>query len=584
MEVQWLASAVVCLLLSWIACVPAQLQGRGSYNLISSKTTGFSSTGISATHAVWAPRTSRVLVFSRVQDPAVPYQPRMAGNLSAVFDTETGEYEPVYSDSPMFCAGHSHISDGRIVVMGGDIPTAIYGTQGFGYMVEGRDAVRYFDPLTNTFTRLTGQNQKLGSYHWYPTQLTLPDDRVINCGGYYSDGSLGGPNPMCEIFDARTNTVVAILPNQGFLSWWGQDWKNLYPTMILLPYTAAADPTSFYIFLYGCNWGMIIRATAANTLAEVQMVPPLPEAGGYGTNYCSAFSATGTGSLLALDPANNYAAEFVMFGGNLVGGATCPCDWPALDSSYRITLKNAAGTLLPTNQWIEETMPVKRAIGCNVVLPNGWVFITSGMQAGRAAGGPFGGGEARDPAYAGVIYDPYAPQGQRYTRVASSLISRNYHNTCLMMVDGNVWIGGSEQGECVSQANGMCNAYPFPKVEFRAERYRPPYPTTAFPRPRISNSNVERTVQFGATLAVAFTRGVPTRASLVHPGANTHGLDMSARVIFCTITVQGNLQGGTATVQMPTYASRVAQPGWYMLYLLNNNSPSERAVWVRLTV
>lgn len=40
----------------------------------------------------------------------------------------------------------------------------------------------------------------------YPTQLTLPDDRVLIVGGYYS--LFGPPNPAVEIFDPKTEALV----------------------------------------------------------------------------------------------------------------------------------------------------------------------------------------------------------------------------------------------------------------------------------------------------------------------------------------------------------------------------------------
>lgn len=49
------------------------------------------------------------------------------------------------------------------------------------------------------------------------------------------------------------------------------------------------------------------------------------------------------------------------------------------------------------------------------------------------------------------LYDPYAPAGGRFKRMASSNTKRLYHSTAMLMPDGNVLVMGSEQGaHCAS--------------------------------------------------------------------------------------------------------------------------------------
>ena len=63
-----------------------------------------------------------------------------------------------------------------------------------------------------------------------------------------------------------------------------------------------------------------------------------------------------------------------------------------------------------------------------------------------------GGGEARVGTYNAVVValallcSPYAPVNQRYTCMAATNISRFYHNTALLLPDGNILVAGSEQG------------------------------------------------------------------------------------------------------------------------------------------
>ena len=77
--------------------------------------------------------------------------------------TETG---PVTSQ--MFCAGHSFLRDGRLLVVGGSWP------DGTGI----RD-VNIYDPDTKSWTPV----DLLGRKRWYPTTVTLPDGRIAAFSG-----------------------------------------------------------------------------------------------------------------------------------------------------------------------------------------------------------------------------------------------------------------------------------------------------------------------------------------------------------------------------------------------------------------
>ena len=93
------------------------------------------------------------------------YEPGMTtngkGQVSSLYNTNTGTYvvQPVFS-SP-FCMGHTHLADGTIITAGGDIPTN--GAFNSGPLVEGRNVIRTYRPSTgwrDIPSRLRGM-------HWY---------------------------------------------------------------------------------------------------------------------------------------------------------------------------------------------------------------------------------------------------------------------------------------------------------------------------------------------------------------------------------------------------------------------------------
>jgi hypothetical protein len=84
---------------------------------------GRSSTGQVAIHAALLPGTYKVLLFGRNLPKSglksTP-EPNVYGNVSTVYDVQTGNYRVTPNFETLFCAGHTVMSDGNIVAAGGD--------------------------------------------------------------------------------------------------------------------------------------------------------------------------------------------------------------------------------------------------------------------------------------------------------------------------------------------------------------------------------------------------------------------------------------------------------------------------------
>ncbi len=79
--------------------VPDDPVASGQFELIINKETGNSSTGIAAVHLVMIPKSTKVLLWSRGQQPNVPAQPGTEFTVSVVYDWSVGKYWPVASES-----------------------------------------------------------------------------------------------------------------------------------------------------------------------------------------------------------------------------------------------------------------------------------------------------------------------------------------------------------------------------------------------------------------------------------------------------------------------------------------------------
>lgn len=104
-------------------------------------------------------------------------------------------------------------------------------------------------------------------------------------------------------------------------------------------------------------------------------------------------------------------------------------------------------------------------MGEAILTPDGKVVIVNGAATGMAGYGmPFlplellfiahkklgnvhnmvGQSNADNPDYQGLVYDPLAPKGKRFsTRMPTSKIARMYHSTATMTSSGEILIAGS---------------------------------------------------------------------------------------------------------------------------------------------
>jgi hypothetical protein len=159
--------------------------------------------GIQAIHSIHLPLSGKLLIwgYNHGQRTSAP---------GIILDPESGAIENIMVGSPAFCAGHSHLPDGRIFISGGR------NSRGIGTV---------FDPFLETWSPV-----QLYGERFYPTHTSLSDGRVFISGG---TGRRSG-NP--EIFDPVTNTTTPVactqLPN-GFRCGSASLRMHWYPRMAL---------------------------------------------------------------------------------------------------------------------------------------------------------------------------------------------------------------------------------------------------------------------------------------------------------------------------------------------------------------
>ena len=102
----------------------------------------------------------RVLSWGRVGDPQI-------------WDPATGAFTPAPSATDVFCAGHTFLADGRLLVAGGHISDD-----------HGLPDANVFDAVTGSWARVA----TMAHGRWYPTATTLADGRVLALAGEDENG------------------------------------------------------------------------------------------------------------------------------------------------------------------------------------------------------------------------------------------------------------------------------------------------------------------------------------------------------------------------------------------------------------
>ena len=194
----------------------------------------------------------------------------------------------------------------------------------------------------------------------------------------------------------------------------------------------------------------------------------------------------------------------------------------------------------PSWEWTGSMASARRHLNATV-LPTGEVLVTGGVS-----------GTAFNDLSTGVTAaELWSPATGQWTTLASSIVTRGYHATSLLLPDGRVLHTGG--GDSDSDPR-----------ELTAEIFSPPY-LFAGARPAIQSA--PSTVGYNTTFAVQSPHAVSiAKISLIRLGSVTHAFNMNQRYRTLSFTSSGT----TLTVSAPTTRNRTP-PGHYMLFLVDGN-------------
>jgi len=483
-------------------------------------------------------RTGRVLFFSGSGNNTVRFADPTFGDVAAgmytsvVWDPQAPQGQNFMHPPTIFrqdgrpfdffCGGDTFLADGRVLSAGGN--QDYNNTNNLG-----QREVAIFDPVTEQWAAAPPMEHG----RWYPQLLLFPDGHVLTVSGKNeTDGAL---NQLFEIYDPVNAQWLQHNPPQS-------------PDFIGLPYYAhlflMADGRVFF------SGGRMddpspqragIMAFAPDHV-DFQVVPATVDS-----------TLRNQSSSVLLPPAQD---QRVM----IIGGG------PADDITSASGITETVHLDQP-NPVYQLTMPLSLPrIHLNaVLLPDRTVLVSGGAIIHEERGVP---PIAR---LQSEIYDP-ATDTWRPGAVAS--IIRMYHSVALLMPDGRVVTANGNPPPYGDKAPWQP---PQPNEEMHIETYRPPY-LFAAAQPAIGAVATEW--HYGQAVDIASPQAATVMwAELIRGGVTTHAFDNSQRLVDLPIAAR---PPGSLTVNAPATPT-IAPPGWYMLFLVDQNRIPSTAAWIHLS-
>ena len=431
--------------------------------------------------------------------------------------------------APFFCAGHSFLPNGMLGVFGGNLG----GNGGTGAKLS-----LVFDPWQEVWY----QNQDMTVGRWYPSVVTGMDGRQLIMSGQ-SELGWGTPTSIVERFPALDKSVPVAKTDRpqgwsigGFKA--SAPYKRDYPHLFSLRdgkiYGLGRTPDQQWTFDINTETRSDLPARPDLPHPPGAMIPPQ----GIGRNYGSAVPLPagfrGPDSVLVLGGDINDPNTY-----QLVGGQWSKQKPRAFGRTQDDTL------LLPD---------------ANLLTVNGAVDI-------------------RD--YGSGPYNPNADLKYRQTELRdengnwklgpAQRLPRGYHSNAVVLPDGRVMVTGDELQQLANDPDIKDD------MNGSIEIYEPPY------LHRGSRPNLglvfNPSVGYDERITVSSTTASDvTRAVLLAPTTATHSVNTSQRHLDLRIK---NRTANSIELQAPPSAA-AAPPGYYMLFLLNEEGVPSIARWIQL--
>ncbi|MFD0368969.1 galactose oxidase-like domain-containing protein [Streptomyces sp. NPDC059071] len=199
----------------------------------------------------------------------------------------------------------------------------------------------------------------------------------------------------------------------------------------------------------------------------------------------------------------------------------------------------------------------------SVLMPDDTVFTSGGSADYRGRGG--------SDILKAQFYDP---RSNTFNEAAAPTVGRNYHSEALLLPDGRVATFGSDP--LFDDADNT----KLGTFEQRIEVFTPPsLHRGGTNRPVLGEGPQELDQNGRATFKTKDAARI-TKARLMRPSAVTHTTDVEQRSV--ELGLRKGADGTTVTVEVPKEKTLVP-PGWYMLFVTDQDGIPSEAKWIQVS-
>ena len=435
--------------------------------------------------------------------------------------------------SNIFCAGHTFLADGRLLVAGGHFsngnpPPPENSTVQPAY-IGLKDA--------NTFNHLGSTNRYLTTYvwssglpamtqrRWDPTATTLSNGEALVVAGQQ-----WGASTNC----AGCPAVQAVLPEL----WKANNTWQTFNVATGNPSTASARRLPLYPWMFLAPDGRVFNAgpNVQTGFFNPTSATIGPTASGTWTDGPRHLLGQSVPSTLPVGTTTAPAMGSGKYDYNQRGAGTACMYQPG-----KILIAGGAGTngvtkttelldlTVATPQWqAGAAMKLPRTHFNSTILPDGTVLVTGGSGTGTTSDS--------DAQLNAELWTPpdAGNSGGTWTLLAPMLVSRLYHSTAILLPDATVLSTGGGQG-------GGFTDHPDYEI------FTPPYLCKGYTRPTISYA--PQALAYGQTFTVTSSNAATVaRATLVRLSSVTHSFNMNQRFLELTPTYYSSQPGQLSLV------------------------------------
>ncbi|MFG2649368.1 galactose oxidase-like domain-containing protein [Streptomyces sp. NPDC048436] len=385
---------------------------------------------------------------------------------------------------------------------------------------QGIKAAYEFDPKAEKYIAVDPMKKA----RWYPTLVGLDDGKVLAVSGLDDVGMIDpGDN---EIYDPKTKK-------------WTNGPKRYFPTYPALFLTKGGK---LFYPASNAGYGPADKGREPGLwdlkTNKFEKIPGLVD-----------LDQTETSASVLLPPAQDQ--KVMILGGGGVGES---------DKATRRTAVVDLKEKSPAFRTGPELPQGTRYLN-SVILPDDSVFTSNGSKDYRGRGG--------SNIHKAQFYDP---KTNSFREAASPRVGRNYHSEALLLPDGRVVTFGSDP-LFDDQENTKLGHF-----EQRMEVFTPPTLHKAGNNRPALRGGPEQLPPDGRAM---FRTDHPEKiisARLMRPSAVTHTTDVEQRSIALGLTKGKH----TVTVDVPKGDTALVPPGWYMLFVTDQDGTSSEATWIQV--